>query len=385
MRTRPSASTPPAATSTQQRALKSSSTTPRAPPARRPSPASNPTAPSKASPSTAPAATLPRSAGLTNIEVYGLGTIPGLTIESASDVSGAKATLNATVNPDGVEVTECKFEYGTTTAYGSSKPCAGAIPTDSADHAVSAALSGLLANGTTYHYRVVAKNAEASAVSDDKTFTTIGPPQITGQVASSVMQTTATLQAQVNPSGLPTTYHFEWGTDASYGTRIPVDDELFAGAGTEPVKVTANLSGLQPVAGYHFRVLATNSLGTTEGPDQPFETLNAAGLPNNRGFELVSPADKGTSGSVSRSLPAKQVEPGIEGRQRDPLPDPERHPGLDRRRLDALARRPYRRGLAQHAGHPAVADRAAETRRPRLREVPSSVTFTSPDLSCAIV
>ena len=38
--------------------------------------------------------------------------------EAASSVTQTSATLNATVNPNGGEVSECKFEYGTTTAYG---------------------------------------------------------------------------------------------------------------------------------------------------------------------------------------------------------------------------------------------------------------------------
>ena len=42
---------------------------------------------------------------------------------SATSVKQTEATLSATVNTDGAEVPECRFEYGTTTAYGSSAPC----------------------------------------------------------------------------------------------------------------------------------------------------------------------------------------------------------------------------------------------------------------------
>jgi hypothetical protein len=34
------------------------------------------------------------------------------------------ATLNAKVNPDGQNITECDLEYGTSTSYSSSVPCA---------------------------------------------------------------------------------------------------------------------------------------------------------------------------------------------------------------------------------------------------------------------
>ncbi len=42
---------------------------------------------------------------------------------SASSITQTSANLSATVNPNGAEVSDCKFEYGTTTAYGSTAPC----------------------------------------------------------------------------------------------------------------------------------------------------------------------------------------------------------------------------------------------------------------------
>jgi hypothetical protein len=221
----------------------------------------------------------------------------------ATAIADTAATLNGTVKPEGVALSECKFEYGLTTAYGSSKPCVpafGSIPGDFEAHAVSANLTGLTKNAT-YHFRLVAANASWTANGSDETFTTFGPPRITEEVASPVETSTATLLAKVNPSGLATTYHFEWGATPSYGTRIPTDFDPFAGAGTLPVKVPANLTGLQPATTYHFRLVATNSSGTTNGPDQEFTTLNSAGLPDNRAYELVSPADKRPEGLVEEA------------------------------------------------------------------------------------
>ena len=43
---------------------------------------------------------------------------PTVETEAASSITQTAATLNATVNPNGGEVSECKFEYGTTTSYG---------------------------------------------------------------------------------------------------------------------------------------------------------------------------------------------------------------------------------------------------------------------------
>jgi hypothetical protein len=43
--------------------------------------------------------------------------------------------------------------------------------------------------------------------------------------------------------------------------------------------VTANVSGLNANTNYHFRIVATNSAGTTRGSDRTFTTLSATGPP----------------------------------------------------------------------------------------------------------
>ena len=64
--------------------------------------------------------------GNPTIDVYGPPAIvPTVSADPASNVTGAKATLTGTVNPEGLEVTECFFKYGPTTNYGSEAPCEG--------------------------------------------------------------------------------------------------------------------------------------------------------------------------------------------------------------------------------------------------------------------
>jgi hypothetical protein len=82
------------------------------------------------------------------------------------------ATLNARVNPDGKTVTECKFEYGTTTGYGSSAPCATLPGSGSSPVAVSASITAGLAENTEYHFRITATNAAGTAQGADVTFKT---------------------------------------------------------------------------------------------------------------------------------------------------------------------------------------------------------------------
>jgi hypothetical protein len=81
------------------------------------------------------------------VGVYGIFTAriphpPNITMGAVSGIGLTSATLNATVNPrtEG-EVSECRFEYGTSQAFSQSLPCSPA--TFSSTTAISAQLSGL--------------------------------------------------------------------------------------------------------------------------------------------------------------------------------------------------------------------------------------------------
>jgi hypothetical protein len=134
--------------------------------------------------------------------------------------------------------------------------------------------------------------------------------------ASEVNRSTARINAKVNPSEADTTYRFEYGTDTSYGSSVPVPDGDL-GSGSEGVQVSEFLTGLQAGGTYHYRVVAINSSGTTPGEDGTFTTFSAsspepadtcpnaayrvgasASLPDCRAYEMVSPVVK-NGGDVS--------------------------------------------------------------------------------------
>jgi hypothetical protein len=239
-------------------------------------------------------------------------TLTTFITKPAAPIGATTATLNATVKPEEDPLTECRFEYGITASYGASAPCNppfGSIPADSEVHPVSAAI-GELAPNAKYHFRLVAANANGTILGADETLTTLGPPLIEEEDAGQVEPTTATLFTQVNPRGFNTTYHFEYGTTAgSYDHRLPAESELSAGEGTSAVKETAPLGGLTEDTTYHYRIVAVNGSGSTEGPDQTFTTAransscpNAAiraeqgsealALPDCRALEQVNPSRK---------------------------------------------------------------------------------------------
>jgi hypothetical protein len=97
---------------------------------------------------------------------------PTVTTEAASEVTQTGARLNARVNPNGAEVSECKLEYGRTNSYGSSAPCTPAPGSGTSPVAVSASVGGL-SEASVYHFRVSARNVSGTSYGSDGTFTTL--------------------------------------------------------------------------------------------------------------------------------------------------------------------------------------------------------------------
>jgi hypothetical protein len=120
------------------------------------------------------------------------------------------------------------------------------------------------------------------------------PPGVTTGDATTVSSGTAMLQGQVNPNARVSTYHFEFGTTAAYGTATASQT---TGAGVSPEAVAATVSGLVPGTTYHFRLMATNADGTAAGADRTFV---AAGPPDTRRPRFLSAALAPTVFAVNR-------------------------------------------------------------------------------------
>ncbi len=95
---------------------------------------------------------------------------PVVRTDAAKGATATTATLTGSVDPR-TRATTWWFEYGTSTGYGSQTPSRSAG--SGSARAVSAALSGLRP-GTTYHYRVVARNDAGTTRGADASFTTVG-------------------------------------------------------------------------------------------------------------------------------------------------------------------------------------------------------------------
>ena len=229
------------------------------------------------------------------IPVAAAAPFVGAGSETATSVAAYSGTLNATVNPDG-EDTKYYFEYVDAAAYNPSAPdpySAGTqiplppgadIGSAFGPDAESVNLTGLTPT-TLYHFRVVATNSLGTTYGPDATFSTqtAAAPSVDSSSATSVTADSATLNAQINPNYGDTTYYFEYVSAAAYdptasdpysaGTQIPAPPGTDIGSANTDQAATVNLTGMVSGTVYHFRVVAINALGTTDGTDQTFTTL----------------------------------------------------------------------------------------------------------------
>jgi hypothetical protein len=211
----------------------------------------------------------------------------------ASEITGTTATLNGVLNPkaEGEPGTyELRYRASATECEGTGErkaPVPAGAAVGHEKEPISVPVSGLSPTRT-YTFCLRAENgAGEHAVGPPETFTTLAAaPTVSALTISGITQTAATLSAQIAPGGAPTRYQVEYEP----GKRTPEQD---LAASATPVGVQQTLTGLTPGTEYRARFLASNSAGAGEDAPTAFLTQpssggSALGLPDNRGYELVS-------------------------------------------------------------------------------------------------
>jgi hypothetical protein len=209
------------------------------------------------------------------------------------DIGHTTATVRAHLDLDGgTEITSCQVAYGKTPALsGPGSGVAACAPDPGASPPVShfatatdvsSSISGL-ETGQQYFYRFKAGNSTGENGGLTRTITPAFVIGVKTLPADTVDLDGATLNGSLDPDGTATTFHFEYGVDDKYGLETPEEP---AGIAAGVVAVEAELNGLQSGRTFHYRLVATNSAGTTHGPDETVKIADRPGIAGVRATEV---------------------------------------------------------------------------------------------------
>jgi hypothetical protein len=160
---------------------------------------------------------------------------------------------------------------------------------------------GVAVNSATHTVYASQRGTDDIAVFDYLTL-----PTVLTQRSYATGETTATLSGTITPEGEAVTQcSFDYGAEASYGqsvpcTQTPAEINALSKGGTVPVQVSAELSGLQALASYDFRLDAADGNGTEYGNNESLYTF---------GRPTISEAAVSRVGSTEATIGA-QVDPG---------------------------------------------------------------------------
>lgn len=245
--------------------------------------------------------------------------------EAPGSVTGTTATFNGELNPgSSSEAVFYRFVYSAgvgaeCAASGVTAPGEPPFPEAEGNHTkVSLPVTGL-EGSTTYSVCLIAINAgEEATQGTQEVFTTpAAKPVVVAErtQGGSVGAFDAALEAELNPENLAGFYHFEYSTSNTLAgaksvgeAALPKSSEV---QGSGPVDIGG---GLTPGTVYYYRVVATNSTGTTMGPIEHFETQSlqapvisevpAVGLGQTTAFvsALIDPEFQETTGKFEYGL-----------------------------------------------------------------------------------
>ncbi|HWO16530.1 MAG TPA: hypothetical protein VNM89_07445, partial [Solirubrobacterales bacterium] len=237
------------------------------------------------------------------------GPPPTASLDSVDNVTATCADLHATIDPNGPPLVSYHFEYSDDggSSWDSTPEVALGIQTDpqAIDETFCPELLGLLPN-TDYLVRLVTtKRFTPPITTAALPFRTDPAPPIAETAGAPVRSTTsAQINGRVTPLGSATTYHFEYGDQGPCSANPCASTPTSAaGSGYTAQLVAEELGGIAPDTTYHYRLLASNGVGSPlPGEDMSVTTRASDVLPgqsdafpgppgSDRAWEMVSLAE----------------------------------------------------------------------------------------------
>jgi hypothetical protein len=249
---------------------------------------------------------------------------PTATLDPITVKTDTTATLSGEVDPNspGGLDEDGKNVYATSYEFHCDPECpglsGGTVPAEASggELEVTAHATGLEPN-TEYSITLTAQSRGGKVTAGPQVFTTVAPPPTVAiGPGSSKSPGRYTLEGTVNPrNSAAVSCIFEWGPTSTYGHSAPC--ESLPAGGNEPSFVSADISGLVIGAEYHFRLVASNGVGSPVAtqdatfvahepcPNEAIREEQGAGyLPECRAWELVSnPYKEGFGATIEAVSP----------------------------------------------------------------------------------
>ncbi len=244
---------------------------------------------------------------------------PSVVTGLASSVGPTSATLEATVNPNGEEVTECKFEWGTTVSYENSLPCSSSPGAGEAPVEVSASLSGLT-TGQHYHFRISATNITGTAHGNDREFTPeLGVAPTVTKISAKKGPASGGTSVVITGTGFGAPFTVDFGSVQATTTTLnsPTSITVLAPpntSGTVPVTVTTSTGGTSAPnskAEFKYENPKVTSVTPAHGPlaGGTSVTVTGSGFALGSGTKLLFKTTPGTAVSCPSSSECTVTSP----------------------------------------------------------------------------
>ena len=235
--------------------------------------------------------------------------LPSTTTTPATSVTTTTATINGTGTSNGAQST-IEFKWGTdaTLTTGTTTTLAAQSPLSSSSSgaAVSLALTGLTPF-TTYYFRTIITNTNGTETGIIRSFTTLQvPPSATTEPATSITDTTATINGTGTSNGAQSDITFTWGTSStlSSGNTTTAAAQSPLSSSSNGAAVSLALTGLTGGTTYYFQVTITNTNGSATGIIRNFTTPVPTSVQNSTSTSTTLPASTSTTSPTTTTPPS---------------------------------------------------------------------------------